>query len=886
MVLTFDEEFERDNRIALQEMVKELPWWIRYHCLAACMIGRYCAIIWSLRNWILVAMILAFITPAIALPQPGNRTSNASEVVKTRVRREGFGPWEAQEVWDEKGKSNVDLRIIEFIDEIVNETIKIEGFLNQTIEAFRHPITKLLETKVGVAILILVSLSLVVVVGKLVGYAWPVFRFILAWFWKIISWPFSCACMLTSKLGCTMWFCAMSPCVCLRNYLIRREKRKYDNEIPLVEEEFEVPLKRIYARLNHDDFGLYVCSDDKTRIYIADQKDRIEALVTCPPNRFSGEQSRKETVLPQSIPRKVLKMPGYQGVFKIDGVVIGYFSRIKWQGRDCLLTAYHVLEYSRSGIVRLCNDKKEVYLHEVRASILACSPSEEYDYLLLQIPTVVFSKLGLKQGRFAPRISMGSPIAIFQLHQGEPVVTTAIARVHPVKPWHMTYAATTFVGTSGAPVVNLRKQIVGVHLESCIEMSCNVGVIPQLLRTKESDSNEELMAGQPELEEEDWERYERFEEPDEFYDDAYVDLDKIEKTAEEYRVLYFKDNDFDRDATPQGWAEEMNAIDAWVDLKFEDNEQYRKYLMQKAQVFATVGEHQGKHINKRVKGGKFRKESVWVCSKCGLLHLKKGYTCKNPKCGYALTKKLRDDSQSLKDADMLAETLRGVVPNNIVEGLKKEIHQETIRESNVQDLINESIKEGWEKGFAKWYDHFPNLINFPSVVNGELPNTIAITKDLKTKLNLTNPTLGNASVDVVDDKLVVKTKVKVRSFAEAEALNKPSHKVQVIEDLGVKVKTVKRKRNRNKKKETVENAQSSVAKPLNSRAPLRGGANAILGENPEKSFLDSQPSLDTANASSLKQLSEKSLVSGLRQRLQDLHAKNTVGRVEVQKPKK
>lgn len=553
-----------------------------------------------------------------------------------RSRREGFGPWEAQETWDEKGKPVVYDKLTSMVSALVEEE---KVFINQTMnfihevkEIIEHPVKELLRTKAGTVVLI--TLIVILIAGSFYVLV-PILKVVArvaCFFFGIFRKPLTGLWICLKSTACCMRFCALTPFVKVRNtykaYKIRKDDKRRAKIYSSFGEEVEM-VKKTYSRVLTDDTGVYLDAGNGHRVYLQ-QSYEVEDLLKMTALGGSKRVEEpavsvvKETILTTSKLYKVTKLPDFQGQFSIDGTVVGHFSRIKYGGKDCIITAYHVLEYNRAGSINLQKDGKCVRLDTIRTRIVSASPSNSLDFIILEVPSFIFSTLGLKVGQWTIRSQPREPAMIYQLYKGEPCVASASISMSETKPWHIKYGASTIPGSSGAPILDARNQIIGIHLEHDVMLSCNVGVIPPVFRNskKESVTNNDITQGENDPEE------------------AYYEDDITEEEAERWAQMKEDEHLFfiaqmnyssalDIDERPRDWATQMDEIDAAAEREFN-----LKYGIEDAysmRLYYAKGKG-----GKKVQVAQYRKESPWTCSKCYTIHEHRGYKC--VRCGFALVK--------------------------------------------------------------------------------------------------------------------------------------------------------------------------------------------------------------------------------------------------------
>lgn len=781
---------------------------------------------------------------------------NLSPLYGDRVKREGFGPWEAQDTWDDKGKPYIDgstlkemIKTIEVVTQVIaNASLETEKIVEEIVQAIEHPIDTMSHSKFGLIVLAIAGLVLVGAGIFILRLLWPVIKFVFYY----LCWPFVAIAKFIYRCSCCMACCALTPFVELRNWYIRylkcRAANKYDESVEVLESSGAMPLKRIYTRLQYDENGVYVAADEFTRVYIDDEADQIKAHLVKSPKRINGELSIKETMIVKSVPRPADKLPDFQGVFKIDDTIIGHFSCIKYMNETCLLTAYHVLDYNRNSIIKVCKGNLEIELNQIRADILSCSVTDQLDYIVLRVPLPVLSKLQLKIGKVADRLAMGSGIAIYQMMDNKPVYTRAIPSRHE-KPWHIKYPASTIVGSSGAPILDIHHKIVGVHIESSPDGLFNVGVIPPFLRKygKESPTNSDVLANAGTFKNVDVEEFLRTKYDFSEFDDKEEDFSYAEYTYAEY-VPKNKE-----EVRLMSWVEQMNAYERNVNReKAEDYEfeithgmdegrgtQHKLYVLQQ-------NADEKNHKQKRIKGDRYRKESPWSCSKCGLLHLKAGYNCKS--CGYALRKVL-EKSQIEETKTQVEKALSNSFPAEVLEKISKSVVDELTKKYNFESIVSESLNRSPASWLRPIEERKKEEMELKEKAKN-LPEKVAMTKQLAQALDVKSVQPNSAAVKTFlpystkeqpKDSLAIATCKKTGSLAgrykdvyttevllqRNTKLDKSVKETKVPAKEAAEVAQEKPKKKRYRPRRKNRTAQATV--PLNSQAPSRGGANGADG---------------------------------------------------------
>jgi len=466
--------------------------------------------------------------------------------------------------------------------------------------------------------------------------------------------------------------CAIRPFVALRNSLrdcyfgVCVRAKVYEGLEPNRE---EIPMIiRHRSKFMSDEHGMFLQGGD-TRIYLDTTQEQLPSYI---PFLARNQEERKETLVARSKFYKTEKLPDFQGQFLVDDTIIGHFSRIKFNGRDCYLTAYHVLDYNRNANVMIAKNDKKIVLSNVPVQILAFSPSSELDYLVMEVPSSTSSLLGLKIGKFTEHIGTGQPISVFQIKDKQACVTMGSISKSD-KPWTVKYGASTLVGSSGAPLLDKRNGIVGVHVEGGIsDGQYNVGVVPPILR-KRKETHQVNDVGS------DWD-YEDYVD-DESGDDreTFEEFQErlLEEEAENAYHTYVSARAEKREFTSSNWASQMDEFDEAVETMYEDEE--RDDFIQNYKVGRVRSD---KPLRETPKRG-YSKESPWTCSRCATLHLKHGSKC--VKCGYALIPGTRFSERMAKQQAL--ETVKQIAPSAPIPDVPmRKIVQEVERDRDMYEF--------------------------------------------------------------------------------------------------------------------------------------------------------------------------------------------------------
>jgi len=321
-------------------------------------------------------------------------------------------------------------------------------------------------------------------------------------------------------------------------------------------------------------------------------------------------------------------------------------------------------------------------------SVIAASTTNYLDYIIIKVPTYVFSALGLKIGTWSARVMPREPISIHQLFEGNPCFSTASVRLYDEKPWHVAYNASTLVGSSGAPILDARNCIIGIHLESDAVQKCNVGVIPPVFRNskKESPTNEDLMQHERYIYE-----YGLYEDGDDEYEKA-VTQDYIDELEERY---YTFAKQMRKEQSSGNWAEDMDALDELVDSFLEEEpegfEAPRGTGTRGFEVSRLI-ERRSKPVA-RVYSDRFSKESPWTCGYCATVNTKLTHYCISCHKGFKRIKDKSDIKALAKEqAHAILENVQ--VPYPVAEAVAKQLEAASM-DKEVATIVARSLASGF-----------------------------------------------------------------------------------------------------------------------------------------------------------------------------------------------
>jgi hypothetical protein len=329
---------------------------------------------------------------------------------------------------------------------------------------------------------LLTAIVFAVCVATLIRVLWPLITVVF----RALSW-----------IGRTFispafwWLLSRTKCVSMRNRITdwytkvklnAHIGKQFSMDMP---EELEVFVDEV-SPVFYDDKGPYLKTGHK-KLRTTGFTDFQKLTDAARQQGNSQALDTKESLVPNSRFYKAGSIPKFQGQFMVGEHVIGHFSRIKFRDEDCLITAFHVLEYNRNAAIRLVKNGKSIFLSAFPVEFIAMAPTSGLDFLIFKVPLKVFSELGLGVGQLETRISASQSVYIYQLHEGRPSFTMGQLTIlageeHKKKPWCVAYGASTLVGSSGAPILTASGKIIGIHLEG--GAGRNIGIIPPVFAVK------------------------------------------------------------------------------------------------------------------------------------------------------------------------------------------------------------------------------------------------------------------------------------------------------------------------------------------------------------------------------------------------------------------
>jgi len=725
-----------------------------------------------------------------------------------RVKREGFGPWEAQETWDERGKTVIgSMNITDIIKRVVLE--EAEVIKNATVELvtkIEEPFIRLSHSYVFRAVVLLIFVLLLI---KIVSICKPLLKVgfkIVSFIFKPFLWLFTFLVKITTRTSCCIHVATMWPVYKIRLWYFNH---KLNREIVVTNrDDYEMTPLVSTSEIYTDASGPYLMAPGNCKIYFHKSPLSTHDFLNLnqypsAPERIGG--ATKETVLVNSKFRSIDTLPAFQGQFMVDGIVIGHFSRIKYQGKDCIITAHHVLSYNQGSHIQIVNKNNSVDLCDVPCNLIAYSHDTHFDWVVYELPSAVFSRLGLRVGKIAKTLKRGAAIQIHQIYEGGFVYSMGIPFKHETLPWHMKYRASTIQGSSGAPILNVRQEIVGIHLEG--SDTINTGVVPAIFRNsrKESIGNDDLFAG---------------------------DLSYAKYTS------YSKEQNL-RDIEEMGYYE-VSRDDAKYDYVSHFGTNWGKIMDDNDENFDY------NYIGIGTEPGRGQKESPWTCSTCNLLHLEKRFDCSS--CGAPL-KKLKTQQHEKTTAfnqTSAAQVLPDLVLDKVTSDLKSLFERMALTEQLVsQHLAGEVSSRAQRRAFIASCPQFTKEL--ADKTGWIFPQNTAETQFLGRNCDENWDQNIELAVTTPQD---CETLIKLPNakFSERPEVNRKETATLMLEPT-IKNK-IKRKR-KNKKKIVKLSPEVSVKETVfqkNQAGPATPGDNGSAGVQQKQSSQNSVQSLETALA--------------------------------------
>jgi len=336
----------------------------------------------------------------------------------------------------------------------------------EIVHTIEHPVDHLMRTKAGHVILALAGLGILMAVLSILIYVvWPALR-------------------VLCRAGWMIKFCASAPFRPLWR-LCQRMKLKWDLRYTKVDEEIKLTTSTT-SNVCSDEGGLFL-RDGHRKIYFGPQDKTVAQMSYLHPVTIG--MGEKEAIMPGGKFWSTDKFPKFQGEILAEGTHVGWFSRIEYKGLPCVLTAAHVIEFNRQLNLSLKRGEVTIPFRLADLNIESYSPVDQLDYVICSTTEAVFSLLQISKGTMATKVGQESVGFVYQTVKTGEEVKQAYSTGKTVKmeaPFLVKHTCSTMKGASGAPLLNLRHEIIGVHLET--REGANFASIPPCLwRHKETD---------------------------------------------------------------------------------------------------------------------------------------------------------------------------------------------------------------------------------------------------------------------------------------------------------------------------------------------------------------------------------------------------------------
>jgi len=217
-------------------------------------------------------------------------------------------------------------------------------------------------------------------------------------------------------------------------------------------------VERVVSPIGYDENGPYV-SYKNLRIYTQrpTELQEIAPLASAPIYPVLN----KETALSVSTFYDSV-LPSFVGLITVGENAVGMFSRINYNGIDCFMTAFHVMASHKLAIMKLSKDDLS-YEVDGLWPVLAYSSENDLDYIIIEVPSKVFSKLKMKVGKFASNIPMKASISAFGVDGDVVKRTSGFMDIAPQGKFRIRYGASTLPSWSGTPILGRNNVIMGIH---------------------------------------------------------------------------------------------------------------------------------------------------------------------------------------------------------------------------------------------------------------------------------------------------------------------------------------------------------------------------------------------------------------------------------------
>jgi hypothetical protein len=251
------------------------------------------------------------------------------------------------------------------------------------------------------------------------------------------------------------------------------------------------------GKLQFDDQGPFIVHNEV--------KVRGSGIYAPLPTTIKVNGEVPETILAAATLTPIDALPKFVGFFLVGDTptVVGMFSRVLYKQHNCILTAFHVLHEHRLRDLRVgvWKDGEFVTLpvdHTWKLVVV----SEQADLVIMMPPQHLFSVLGLKLGVVDEHPKKHITVYLHGLHEGRPHISYGKLNIR--EQFKCEYGASTKSGWSGAPILNARNQIIGVHTTGSDKVNSGSLVFYLFRRNLETDYVEEEYKQGRELEDNSW----------------------------------------------------------------------------------------------------------------------------------------------------------------------------------------------------------------------------------------------------------------------------------------------------------------------------------------------------------------------------------------------
>lgn len=273
----------------------------------------------------------------------------------------------------------------------------------------------------------------------------------------------------------------------------------------------------------------------------------------------------------------------------------GMGSRVKFRGKDVLLTAAHVLEnLALTADTMLLVNHKRVSI-QLKLSDIKVEAFSSCDWLAISIDQRFWSRLGVTQATIAYPMD-GSGCATYGYFNGAQCASFGTLRRDSYP--FVSHSCSTLVGWSGTPVLNMRGQIMAIHVESKDSKTNRAVTLPISTESEWKHEDYELQ------------QYDVTDLEDvgvEYYDGEYRSVKMKGKRG--VRIDYFKDYVYAKDKSNPNFSNiaEDDNIDIGK-LKTKGPISWGEYMNLRDEL----------HYDKYEEQAHF-KESPLACVKCGVV---------------------------------------------------------------------------------------------------------------------------------------------------------------------------------------------------------------------------------------------------------------------------